>query len=448
MDDKIFLNVGGTVFTAKMSTLRKYPNTLLGSITFESDCYVNEDESFYFDRNPELFNTILDFYRNGCIHLPKHLCGWLWEAELKFWKIPLTEISECCHKTLSSYKKRQDISNMLKAVFSTQHQSECTSTSVIGKLCHRLWLFLEKPSSSIWARVFSFVYLIIVLISASLPCLITHPGIRIEHTGTDAFLKKAEFINLTFWMNVDNPKEMNLATSEQPNWLNKTTLAVNFFFSMETIFRFLTCPAKKRFLKEWLNILDIYLFVIMWIRYEVIENYGNDLITNIQLAYFLCFCEAVSVLRLLRFFRLAKQYSSLRILFITIKDSVKELLLLLITFLVFGWMFANLIYYTEIREPDSFPNMLVGFWWSVVTMTTVGYGDVYPVGPLGKVVGVLCSLCGLLVLAMPIAIIAGNFDNLCRQNEEREAYANVQMSKKQKTSKTACNISSIIPANK
>jgi hypothetical protein len=42
------------------------------------------------------------------------------------------------------------------------------------------------------------------------------------------------------------------------------------------------------------------------------------------------------------------------------------------------------MYYAEIRESETFPNMLVGMWWAVVTMTTVGYGDMYPMGTLGR----------------------------------------------------------------
>lgn len=152
-DDTVRINVGGTMFTTRLSTVQKYPDTLLGSISFESDCYSKDDKSFYFDRNPELFNTILDYYRNGCLHLPNHLCGWLWKTELEFWKIPLTDISECCHKTISSYNKRVDVSKMLKAVFSPLNHSEYASPSGIGKLRHRLWLFLDEPESSTWAKV-------------------------------------------------------------------------------------------------------------------------------------------------------------------------------------------------------------------------------------------------------------------------------------------------------
>ena len=93
---------------------------------------------------------------------------------------------------------------------------------------------------------------------------------------------------------------------------------------------------------------------------------------------------------------------------------------------MFAWIFANLIFFAEIRQPDTFPNMLVGFWWSFVTMTTVGYGDVYPLSVTGRVVGAVCTMCGLLVIAMPIAVIAGTFDDLSKKKEDMEAYRSVK----------------------
>lgn len=171
-----------------------------------------------------------------------------------------------------------------------------------------------------------------------------------------------------------------------------------------------------------------------------------------SLMYFYSFCSAASVLRLLKFFRVAKQYNSLRVLFLAVKASAKELGLLLLTFLIVAWVFSNLIYYAEINEPDTFPNMLDGLWWAVVTMTTVGYGDMYPTGALGRIVGAMCAMCGLLVIAMPIAVIAGNFDDLYKKNNERESYNEIQKEKETERKQSINSITSkdnkIVPFDK
>jgi ABC-type phosphate transport system permease subunit len=57
-------------------------------------------------------------------------------------------------------------------------------------------------------------------------------------------------------------------------------------------------------------------------------------------------------------------------------------------------------------------------WWAVITMTTVGYGDFYPVSTFGYILGVVCAINGIIVLALPIAAIAGVFSNLFSRNSE------------------------------
>jgi hypothetical protein len=70
----------------------------------------------------------------------------------------------------------------------------------------------------------------------------------------------------------------------------------------------------------------------------------------------------------------------------------------------------NIIFYAEYHEPTTFQTPFAGLWWAVVTMTTVGYGDVVPKSTLGKIIGSACAIEGLLMLAMPLAIIATKFN--------------------------------------
>ncbi|KAK3086987.1 hypothetical protein FSP39_000068 [Pinctada imbricata] len=122
--------------------------------------------------------------------------------------------------------------------------------------------------------------------------------------------------------------------------------------------------------------------------------------------------EFFSIIRIMRLCKLTRHSSGLKILMHTFKASAKELFLL-IFFLVLGIVvFAALIYYAEKIEynpHNDFESIPLGLWWAIVTMTTVGYGDMAPKTYLGKFVGTLCALMGVLTIALPVPVIVSNF---------------------------------------
>ena len=95
-----------------------------------------------------------------------------------------------------------------------------------------------------------------------------------------------------------------------------------------------------------------------------------------------------SICRAARVLKLVKHHRGLQLMYKAIKLSLKEILLLLLLMAIGTLVFASLIYYAEFTDPrDTFSTIPIGFWWSIVTMTTVGYGDKYPVTTAGYIVG-------------------------------------------------------------
>ena len=115
--DIVKIDVGGTIFSTRLSTLKSLPETRLGKLSTSSDEYIKEKDYFYFDRNPDLFQNILDIYRHGDMHVPSYVCGATLKRELKFWQIPLSRIPSCCLATICKYEDTTRSMKNLKTYF-------------------------------------------------------------------------------------------------------------------------------------------------------------------------------------------------------------------------------------------------------------------------------------------------------------------------------------------
>lgn len=173
-------------------------------------------------------------------------------------------------------------------------------------------------------------------------------------------------------------------------------------------------PTVRQFLESPLN----------WIDFVATLSFHSDMLlqyhfSDIENADIL---EFFSIIRILRLFKLTRHSPGLKILIHTFKASSKELTLL-VFFLILGMViFASLVYYAErldINPGNDFKSIPEGLWWAVVTMTTVGYGDMVPKTWAGLLVGSLCSLAGVLVIALPVPVIVSNFSMFYSHTQAR-----------------------------
>ncbi len=126
-----------------------------------------------------------------------------------------------------------------------------------------------------------------------------------------------------------------------------------------------------------------------------------------------CDLRFVRMLRLFRLLRILKlnRYSDAMNIIGSVVRREKEKLLTTIFFTGIIILFASsIMYYVENEaQPDKFPNIIASVWWAVATLTTVGYGDVYPVTVLGKLLSGLIAVLGIGLVALPTGIISSGF---------------------------------------
>lgn len=220
----------------------------------------------------------------------------------------------------------------------------------------------------------------------------------------------------------ENHKVALLGSTDLQPSLQFINQACAFFFIVELFVRFVACPNRRAFLKSFLNIVDI--IIVCSLLLTGIMSFTSGFHTKKALLWLYLIGRGLIILRLLRLFRFAKHFSGLQIVYLALRASFEELGLLFLTFLITTSLFGALMFYAEFYKPTQFENVPLGIWWAVVTLTTVGYGDYYPVTTPGYIVGALCAMCGLLLLSMPIAIIATNFNDYYNQNKIREKQLN------------------------
>jgi len=125
------------------------------------------------------------------------------------------------------------------------------------------------------------------------------------------------------------------------------------------------------------------------------------------------------LLRLLRLFKVNRYTTALSTVGGVIRRKAAQLLSSVIVVLILIVISSLLMYGVEHdTQPDVFQNAFSGFWWAIATLTTVGYGDIYPVTFLGKAFGAVIALLGIGLVAVPTGIISAGFvENISDEKE-------------------------------
>lgn len=127
------------------------------------------------------------------------------------------------------------------------------------------------------------------------------------------------------------------------------------------------------------------------------------------------------LLRLLRIFKLGRYSKSFQIISSVLRETRSELGVTFFVAFVLLVLSSTLMYYIERSvQPEAFASIGHAFWWAIATLTTVGYGDVYPITGLGKVLSAMIALIGIGFVALPTGIISSVFiEKVQKENAEK-----------------------------
>lgn len=188
-------------------------------------------------------------------------------------------------------------------------------------------------------------------------------------------------------------------------------------FSVEYILRVWSCTAIQKYKHPLFGRLKYIFSFGALIDLMAILPFYLPVLTKYDLRF-------VRILRLFRFFRFLKlsRYLKASRVIAKVFASKKEELILSLGITVFLIVIASsIMYYTEHdAQPDKFSSIPETMWWSVATLTTVGYGDLYPITPLGKTLTAVISILGIGMFALPAGILASGFSDEFKTLKKRK----------------------------
>jgi len=116
------------------------------------------------------------------------------------------------------------------------------------------------------------------------------------------------------------------------------------------------------------------------------------------------------IMVLLRVMRLLRRTASCAIFFEVLRLKKRPLTVIFSSIIILVIFFGTAIFITEFpAQPTVFSGLLQSFWWAVMTMTTVGYGDIVPITALGKLIAALSAVCGIGLFGLTTALLAAGF---------------------------------------
>ena len=343
MTRRIALSIRGVNYETYEETLSRFPNTLLGNSALRSSHWDEDSEAYYFDRSQYLFDAILFFYQSGgIIAKPEYIDDGEFQEELRFFGI----IKE-------------------KPVSDAMNNGNFEMKKFIR-------ILTTYNASSSWSKSFALFSTITIILSTVTFCLET---VFNDFYDANIYNKKSKI------------KKKNNFSGEFIGYFFICETFYMAWFSLEYILRILGHPKKTKYIFSMLGLVDLLAVVPYFVTV-------SNALSKYEVAR-----RVVKLLHIFRILKLSRFSKSLQLLGKSLYYCRGQISLLLIFFFINCFACGSILYSVERSiDPMSSTSLMDTIWFCIVSMTTVGYGDIVPRTSLGKLMAAVTILVGIIVL--------------------------------------------------
>ena len=283
LNRRVTLNVGGVRHEVMWKMLEQVPRSRLGKLVQATthhqiltlcDTYSLVDNEYFFDRHPRSFNSILNFYRTGKLHVIDEMCVLAFSDDLEYWMIDEVFLESCCQNKYNT-RKEHVIEEMKKEANNIKKEvEEDFGDGKFVKYQRCLWDLIEKPHTSFAAKVISVISIAFVVVSTVGMTLNTMPAIQHrDEEGNPEDNPKLALIEAVCisWFTIEYL--LRFAGSPQ-KWEFVKVIDIHISFISNVLTSSFT-PSHIYFIQQYiyLYILAIEYILTILIQFEILPNY-------------------------------------------------------------------------------------------------------------------------------------------------------------------------------
>ncbi|KAK5851671.1 hypothetical protein PBY51_023208 [Eleginops maclovinus] len=399
------INVGGTVYHLPYRLAARYPKTRIGQLaTYKDhsrkldlcDDYTVQSNEFFFDRDPQIFHNIFNFYRTGVLYIKDELCPRNFLEEINYWGVRIKNSHRCCR--ISFEEKQDELNEQLKiqrqliAEMEKEENEVLFDGLIFGTTRKSIWNIMERPFSSITAKLMGIASSLFVLVS-----LVTMALNTVEE------------------MQYKTPSGQ-LSGRTYGEYVEESCIA---FFTLEYLLRLVSTPDIKCFARSVLNMVDLVAILPHYLQMALecfedqdIQLHSEDIQTVGRVGKVGQVLRIMRLMRIFRILKLARHSTGLRAFGFTLRQCYQQVGCLLLFIGMGIFMFSAMVYTVEHDVPNTnFTSMPHAWWWAAVSISTVGYGDMLPETNLGRIFAFACISFGVILNGMPISILYNKFSD-------------------------------------